>query len=183
MDMIGGEKPPHLDGTSFLSLIEGKKQERKDQVFTEIDYLSGAHGGKSYPMRCVLDKNYAYIFNPWSDQIKTYHNANEGKTFKAMIAAAPTDEKIAERVKMFRYREVEELYDLQKDPNCLNNLATSPSYTKIKLSYRKAMQQWMQEKGDPMLEVLKQINHPEAMRQSMDTIYTTILKSGPGLND
>ena len=41
---------------------------------------------------------------------------------QAMNAAAETDDKIAERVKMFRYRALEEFYDLKKDPDCLVNL-------------------------------------------------------------
>lgn len=183
MDMIDGEKPARLDGTSFLPLILGKKQQRKDEVFTEINYLNGANGGRSYPMRGVLDKKYAYIFNPWSDQTKEYRNANEGITFKAMQSVAKTDEKIANRVKMFRYREIEELYDLQKDPYCLNNLVSSPSHAKTKLKYRKAMQQWMQEKSDPMLQIQKLVDEPEEMKKVMDNIYTTILKSGPSIKD
>jgi len=183
MDMVGGEKPARQDGNSFLPLIEGKKQSRKDQVFTEINYLNGANGGKYYPMRGVLDKKYAYIFNPWSDQTKEYFNANEGKTFKAMIAKAPTDEKIATRVKMFRYRAVEELYDLQKDPDCLNNLANTPAYKKVKQQYRTAMQQWMQDKGDPMLAILPLIDKPEEMKLLLNSIYTTILKTGVSIKD
>jgi N-sulfoglucosamine sulfohydrolase len=134
-------------------------------------------------MRGVLDKKYAYIFNPWSDQTKEYRNANEGITFKAMQAEAQTDKKIAERVKMFRYREIEELYDLQKDPDCLNNLANSQSHAKTKLKYRKAMQEWMQEKGDPILAIQILVDKPKEMKKVMDSIYATILKSGASIKD
>jgi N-sulfoglucosamine sulfohydrolase len=134
-------------------------------------------------MRGVLDKKYAYIFNPWSDQTKEYRNANEGITFKAMQAEAQTDKKIAERVKMFRYREIEELYDLQKDPDCLNNLANSQSHAKTKLKYRKAMHEWMQEKGDPILAIQKLVDQPAEMKKVMDSIYATILKCGASIKD
>ncbi len=81
MDMIGGEKPSGLNGSSFLPLLQGKKQKGKDMVYTEIDYLSN---NKATPMRCVQDKLFGYIFNPWSDGKTIYRNANEGETFKAM---------------------------------------------------------------------------------------------------
>ncbi|MDP2336253.1 MAG: hypothetical protein Q8N05_07345, partial [Bacteroidota bacterium] len=59
-----------------------------DKVFTQIDYLSS---NKYWPMRCVQDKEYGYIFNPWSDGKAAYHNANEGETFKAMEQEGKTN--------------------------------------------------------------------------------------------
>jgi len=104
MDMVGGEKPPGLNGSSFLPLLQGKEQKGKDMVLTEIDYLSN---NKATPMRCIQDKQFGYIFNPWSDGKTIYRNANEGETFKAMIEKGKIDPETQSRVNLFRYRTIE----------------------------------------------------------------------------
>jgi N-sulfoglucosamine sulfohydrolase len=180
IDITGIKKPAHLDGTSFLPLLQGKDQAGREKVFTEINYLSG---GNYYPMRCVQDKQFAYIFNPWSDGETVYKNANEGQTFKAMEAKGKTDKAIQARVTLFRHRVQEELYDLQKDPGCLNNLADNNAFSRTKERYRAAMKTLMTEKGDPILAVLKLIDKPKQMRQLVDTIYQGVLKNGVGVRD
>jgi N-sulfoglucosamine sulfohydrolase len=71
---------------------------------------------------------------------------------RAMNEAAKSDPFIAERVKLFRYRVPEELYDLEKDPDCLRNLIGSPQHSKVLDTLRKKLTSWMEETDDPMLE-------------------------------
>ena len=151
MDMVGGEKPPGLNGSSFLPLLQGKEQKGKDMVFTEIDYLSN---NKSTPMRCIQDKEFGYIFNPWSDGKTIYRNANEGETFKAMIEKGRIDPEIQSRVNLFRYRTPEEFYDLKNDPNSTHNLVNDQAYTSKLQQYRSKMKEWMKKYNDPLLQVL-----------------------------
>ena len=178
MDMIGADKPAGLDGSSFLPLLEGKKLKGKNVVFTQIDYL---FGNNNFPMRCVQDKEFGYIFNPWSNGKYLYHNANEGETFKAMEAAGKTNPEIQERVEMFRYRAPEEFYDLKNDPNCLHNLVNNPSYIKKVMQYKKRLKIWMQEYHDPMLPVFNLLHNPQEMQRVLDIVYSTRLK--PGIDD
>ncbi len=175
MDMIGGEKPAGLDGTSFLPLLEGREQSGRDKVFTQIDYLSS---NKYWPMRCVQDKEYGYIFNPWSDGKAAYHNANEGETFKAMEQEGKTNPQIQERVDLFRYRVPEEFYDLKNDPDCLHNLAHDKAYTQKVKQYKDKLRALMQKYHDPVLEVLNASGNAGEMRRVMDLVYTTKLKHG-----
>jgi N-sulfoglucosamine sulfohydrolase len=175
MDMIGGENPARLDGVSFLPLLQGKEQSGKDNVFTQIDYLNG---NKCWPMRCVQDKEFGYIFNPWSDGKAAYHNANEGETFKAMEQEGKTNPQIQERVDMFRYRAPEEFYDLKNDPDCLHNLIHDKSYTKKVELYKIKLRALMQKYHDPVLEVFNVSGNAEEMRRMMDFVYSTKLKQG-----
>ena len=175
MDMIGGEKPAGLDGTSFLPLLEGRKQSGKDKVFTQIDFLSS---NKYWPMSCVQDKSYGYIFNPWSDGKAAYHNANEGETFKAMEEEGKTNPQIQARVDMFRYRVPEEFYDLKKDPDCLHNLVHDKKYAQKLQQYKNKLRVWMQKYHDPVLSVFNELSNPEEMRRQMEIVYTTQLKHG-----
>lgn len=178
MDMIGSEKPVMLDGSSFLPLLKGDKQQTKDKVFTQIDYLSN---NKYTPMRAVQDTAFGYIFNPWSNGTREYHNANEGQTFKAMEEEGKTNPEIQERVAMFRYRAPEEFYDLVNDPDCLHNLIHDKAYAgKVKL-YKEELLRWMEKYRDPTLQVFKASDDPQAMERSMVDVYSTALK--PGIQD
>ena len=46
-------------------------------------------------------------------------------------------------------RAEEELYLIQKDPDCMNNLATNPEYAAIKKRLRKQMEEQLTVQGDP----------------------------------
>lgn len=175
MEMIGAEKPKNLDGTSFLPLLKEKNQKGRKHVFTQIDYLSS---NKYYPMRCVQDENFGYIFNPWSDGEKAYHNANEGRTFKAMVKIQESNPKIKERVNMFRYRNIEEFYDLKNDPNCLRNLANDKKYAQKLKEYKVTLRNWMKKHSDPLLPVFDELKQPKKMRSLLNQVYATRLKPG-----
>lgn len=140
---------PQPDGRSFLPLLKGGKQEGRDVVFKQIDYLIA---GPARPMRSVQDEKYAYIYNIWSGPGTTYRNNNEGRTMAAMEANPES----AERVRMFRHRDVVEFYDLKKDPGCLQNLAENPEYADRIAAYRNRLRQWMENTGDLILEEFDQ---------------------------
>lgn len=178
MDMIGSKKPTMLDGSSFLPLLEGKKQDIKNKVFTQIDYLSN---NKYTPMRSVQDKEFGYIFNPWSNGKTEYHNANEGETFKAMEVEGKTNPLIQARVNLFRYRVPEEFYDLKNDPDCMHNLVHNKAYTKKLQQYKNQLKVWMENYHDPMLPVFNASNNPGEMQRLLNIVYSTALK--PGKND
>ncbi len=129
-------------------------------------------------MRCVQDKMFGYIFNPWSDGKTIYRNANEGETFKAMIEKGKTNPEMQSRVNLFRYRAPEEFYDLKNDPNCLRNLINDQAYSNKLQQYRTKMKEWMKKYNDPLLRVLNLSDKPQEMRQLMDKIYARELKQG-----
>jgi N-sulfoglucosamine sulfohydrolase len=108
-----------VDGRSFLPLLHGKKQEDRNAIFAQFNHI---HGENPYPMRSIITKKHAYIFNPWSNGERRYEINVWASTFKAMEQAAENDARIADRCRHLIYRTVEEFYDLQKDPYCLNNL-------------------------------------------------------------
>ena len=141
-------------------------------VFTQIDMKAG---GDAVPMRCVQDEHYGYIYNAWSDGQHWYRNNNEGMTMKAMNEAAETDPAIAERVRVFRYRAPEELYDLEKDPDCLHNLADSRRHLETLNRFRRTLRDWMVRTGDPLLAAF---DHRDDRRVVDGTIaeYTAGLK-------
>ncbi len=152
LEITGVSGPKRLDGRSIVSLLQGKSQDTREFMFTQIDSKAGNDG---VPMRCVQDAKFGYIYNPFSDGKHVYRNNNEGKTFAAMAAAAKTNPDIAARIDLFRMRVPEEFYDLEKDPNCLNNLIGHTDYQKQIHDYRKRLESWMKRTGDPMLAALQ----------------------------
>ena len=168
LEAAGLPIPKGLDGFSFLPLLKGGKQSGRDKVFTQIDMKAG---GDAVPMRCVQDKRFGYIFSPWADGKFWYRNNNEGLTMKAMVEAAKTSPDIAQRVKMFRYRAAEELYDLANDPDCINNLMGKSGYEDDLKKMQGQLHNWMRRTGDPLLKAFENRNSPEKLKAALVEIY------------
>jgi N-sulfoglucosamine sulfohydrolase len=152
LEITGVKGPKRLDGRSILPLLQGKSQSGRDFMFTQIDSKAGNDG---VPMRGVQDAKFGYIYNPFSDGKHVYRNNNEGKTFAAMAVAAKNNPDIAARIDLFRMRVPEEFYDLENDPDCLNNLIGHTDYQGQIEGYRKRLESWMKQTGDPMLPALQ----------------------------
>ena len=54
--------------------------------------------------------------------------------------------------KIKKKRSEEELYDLEKDPNEINNLANNTTYERIIIELRQKLFTWMKEIDDPLLK-------------------------------
>jgi len=149
LEAAGLPIPAGVDGRSFLPVLLGGKDAARTRVFTQFHET---HGKRRYPMRCVQDKRFGYIFNPWSDGQRVFKNESQaGRTFKAMQA----DPGSAARVKLFLYRVWEELYDFENDPDALVNLADDPRYRTELERLRGELEAWMVEHGDPALPVFR----------------------------
>ena len=153
MEACGLPPVPDTDGTSFLPLLLEAKQSGRDCVFTQFHETAGV---KRYPMRCVQNSQFGYIFNPWSDGERLFRNESQsGRTFEAMRKAAESDVKIAQRVELFLHRVPEELYDVQDDPDAQYNLIDNPDYAEVADRMRGKLRDWMKCVNDPALETLK----------------------------
>jgi len=168
LEAAGLPVPAGLDGFSFLPLLKGRTQAHRDRVFTQIDMKAG---GDAVPMRCVQDREFGYIFSPWSDGTFYYRNNNEGLTMKAMVEAAQTDPDVAERVRMFRHRAPEEFYDLRNDRDCLINLIDKAEYKDDLERFRSWLRAWMERTGDPLLPAFEHRGSPEKLREVLVDVY------------
>ena len=151
LDVAGLEMPEGMDGCSFLPLVTGDTQPGRDRVFTVFHKTAGNH---KYPMRCVQDRCFGYIFNAWADGQTVFKNeSQDGLTMRAMNQAAEADRKIAERVKLFLYRVPEELYDFAADPDARNNLAGETKHEQKLNLMRRHLLDWMEKTKDPLAKV------------------------------
>ncbi|PPL01776.1 sulfatase family protein [Parapedobacter indicus] len=145
--------PEGIDGISFLSVLEGNEQPGRSQVFTQF-YETSAK--KKYPMRCIQNKRYGYIYNFWADGENAFRNESQsGRTWSAMKVAGEERPDIKQRIQFFSYRTREELYDLEKDPDALNNLIGNPEYADMAAEMKGELIQWMEENEDPEVEKIR----------------------------
>jgi N-sulfoglucosamine sulfohydrolase len=150
LEAAGLESAVRLNGRSFLPLLIGEEQERRDFVFTVFHETSAQ---REYPMRALHDEKFGYIFNAWSDGETVFLNESQnGLTFAAMQEAAKKDEAIAARLKMFLNRTQEELYDYKEDPDSLKNLISDPEYADALRLIRKKMLETLVMTQDPLAD-------------------------------
>ena len=142
-----------MDGRSFLPLLKGEQQNNRDTVMTVFHETSAK---RRFEMRCIQDKQYGYIFNPWSDGKTVFRNESQsGLTFRAMQEAAKTDSAVAARVNHFLYRVPEESYDFENDPNALHDLINRPQSTRQVDRLRKALLERMDAARDPLIAIYR----------------------------
>ena len=164
--------PEKLDGRSFFPLLKGENQSGRDAIFAQFHHI---HGRNPYPMRSIITKDHAYLFNAWSNGKRTYRaEPMAGLTYRAMKRAGEKTPSLAKRVHHLEYRTVEEFYNLRKDSFCLENLlpnkeqgATSESSKQALEMLRRKLRTWMVEYNDFALEAFDHRDSPEALERFM----------------
>ena len=96
---------------------------------------------------------------------------------RAMEEAAEDNPAIMARIMQYRYRSLEELYDLENDPGCLANLAESPDYRSIIDSMRGEMEDAMERNGDPLLNAYRNRHDAEVVEEELDRVYPDKMRS------
>jgi N-sulfoglucosamine sulfohydrolase len=150
LEAIGVPTTIRFDGTSILSLLQGGTyQPNRDHAITVFHETSA---GVRYEMRGICNSRYGYIYNPWSNGSTVYSSeSQDGLTWNAMVAAAPSNTNIQARVNLFKYRVVEEFYDYIQDPDALYNLAHKPEMEPYIYIARENLLAWMTQIQDPLL--------------------------------
>jgi len=153
LDITGVSHPPSLDGRSFAPLLKGESQTGRDLVVKEYNENSG---GSRDPMRAIQTKRFLYLFNPWSNGKRIMQTATSGtptyRRFRELAASVPA---LGARHKLYQFRVVEELYDVERDADCLKNLIDDTAYAGDLDNLRNDLEDWMVKTKDPMLEVFR----------------------------
>lgn len=151
LEAAGLAAPKEMSGRSFLKLLLGQLFEGRQYVFAE----RGPHGQGTYMLnttansfdqsRCVRSRQFKLIYNCTPHQIyQPVDSAGDGY-WKRMVALHQ-EGKLApefERAYFTSPRPVYELYDLEKDPGELHNLAGQPEYGKVERELKVALQEKM----------------------------------------
>jgi N-sulfoglucosamine sulfohydrolase len=160
LDIAQVPHPPGFDGRSFAPVLKGESQQGREYVIKEYNENAGRSRD---PMRAVQTKRYLYIFNPWSNGTRVFATATTGtNTYRQMVRLAATNEILAQRLEIYRHRVVEEFFDVSEDPDCRVNLIDSPQHKKLIEQQRQRLLAWMEETGDPMLDMYRDRENAEA---------------------
>ncbi|MEO0553385.1 MAG: sulfatase-like hydrolase/transferase [Bacteroidota bacterium] len=138
LKLAGLDIPEHMQGRAFLG--NGLSPER-EFVFAARDRMD-----ERYDMqRAVRNKQFKYIryYEPSKPYIQYMNTPEKGEIMK-QIRAAYVQETLPEagvRL-MATTKPNEELFDLEKDPNELNNLIDDPQYKEVLSQMRSAHEEW-----------------------------------------
>ena len=137
LSIIGVPIPEWLQGNAFLG-----KQKTADP---EYAYMFRGRMDERYDMvRAVRDKQYRYIRNYMPYRIAGQHinylwQAPSMRSWERAYLAGECNET---QSAFWRTKPTEELYDTEKDPWEVNNLATDPAFKQVLERMRKANSDW-----------------------------------------
>lgn len=149
IEIAGGKAPKNIDGNSFLKVLKGQTSKHR-----EFAYLihNNIPEGPAYPMRGIRSDQYKLIKNyKHTDKyyIKYMMNPkNQQLSWNTWMKKADSDPQAKFLRDRIHSKPAVEFYDLQNDPNELNNLASKPEYKKLVDKYESELQKWMKKQGD-----------------------------------
>jgi N-sulfoglucosamine sulfohydrolase len=146
LDWAGAKAPPELQGRSVLPVLEQEKPGGWDVVY-------GSHQFHEitmyYPMRMIRTRTHKYIVNLAHPLEYPFASDLYGSpTWQGVLKRG--DKALGQRpLADFLRRPREELYDLEKDPHELKNLAADPRQAKVLAELRGRLKEWQKKTKDP----------------------------------
>lgn len=138
-----------FDGKSFFNALSGVSTKHRDYVFGLQTTRGIFSGSECYPIRSVRNDRYKYVLNlNSSSNFYNMVNVSPRGIYQSWINATEKDAVRREYVTKYTTRPKEELYDIQKDPYELANLAEVPEMESIKKDLRSQLLLWMKQQGD-----------------------------------
>lgn len=141
LNICGIPVPDYFQGILFL----GKNAQKRQYVYTARDRIDEAYD----MVRSVRGKKFKYIRNFMPDRSYAQYRdflrrVNPGyPLIKAMAETAPGQLHEVQKKYVADTKPVEELYDITKDPEELNNLADDPKYSEEIKKFRGLLKEWM----------------------------------------
>jgi hypothetical protein len=172
---LSGIKPPdYMQGKAFLG--EFKASVKREAVYGSADRFDEVYDFS----RSVIDGKFSYIKNFEPEKPYIYRNQyrEQIEMTRKLIEMHQKGELEGAAAYIFREtRDIEELYDLEKDPNEINNLAGNPTYREQLLKMRKQLSDWQLKVNDKGLideYNLVQLFWPGLVQPSTDKVALTV---------
>lgn len=154
VELAGGvvpKEPEEIDGRSFVAVLKGESDKIREEVY-------GSHTGdgsiNQAPMRMIRTCQYKYILNlapeiVYNTHINLAKDHDGGREYWDSWFIRSFETKHAAWV-LWRYhhRPVEELYDIEADPDEIRNLSGDPRYITILERFRMQLAEWRDRQGD-----------------------------------
>jgi N-sulfoglucosamine sulfohydrolase len=151
-----------ITGTSLTEILYSEKE---GQIIPERDFVVvgkerhdvGRPNDQGYPVRGIINQGFLYIQNfkperwPKGNPETGYLNC-DGSPTKTYILDTRRKKRVMEYWQMnFGKRPAEELYQIEQDPYCINNLAADARFAGQKASLEKSLIEKLTEQGDPRI--------------------------------
>ncbi len=152
---LAGLKPhPQMTGKSLVKLLRSKKSgwiENRDVMLAGKERLDiGRPHDQGYPVRALRTKDFLYVHNfhperwPAGDPETNFPNCDDGPTKEVIKTLGGYYYDLC-----FGKRFPDELYDIRKDPECVNNLANDLFYATELDKLRSKMMNLLKVEKDP----------------------------------
>lgn len=174
---IAGVKNLHeMTGKSFVSLLTSNLNSPiREFVLTGRERHTHARPDNlGYPARAIRTMDFLYVKNyapdrwPVGDPVldtKANRERSKVKGFKQLFAGyhdidgSPSKSFMMDNknnfpnlfANAFQKREGEQLYDIKKDPGCVNDLSQDPDYANVKNKLRALLDENLEAQGDPRM--------------------------------
>ncbi|MDX1285362.1 MAG: hypothetical protein R3182_10125, partial [Draconibacterium sp.] len=161
LDVLGSKTNNDFDGSSFLSVLKGEKNTHREFAYFMHNNVPE---GPSYPIRSVTDGEYHYIRNLTPDNLYIEKHLmgrmTQNQYWPSWIFESTNNNKTLELVTRYMKRPVEQIYNLDSDPNELNNLVSESVVQPILKKLSNELDVWMKQQGDPGAEIdtFKELN-------------------------
>lgn len=159
-DLLGLEAPEWLRGTSLRPLFEGKANEVREELYSEVSYHADYQAE-----RAIRTQRYKLIKCYDTDRRVPPANCDDSPSKDAVFKDAGL---------LAKERPTYQLYDLLTDPQEFNNVAGDATYRAILKEMETRLEKWMATTNDPLLK--GPIARPEGARVNPRTHYSPGMK-------
>ncbi len=159
LEAAGVDVPEAVTGRSLMNVLASSKSGQvdpsRDKVFTGRErHVFFREGGKGYPCRALRTDRYLYIRNVeperWPAGPPPSYPDCDGSPTKYLMIDKQKDKRVRHCYALaFEKRPAEELYDVNKDPDQIQNVAALPEHTEAKKALRAELDAWMRRIDDP----------------------------------
>lgn len=157
LEVAGVSPPSTITGKSFLNILKSNQSgivdPSRDVMLTGKErHDLGRPNDAGYPVRAIRTRQYLYIRNyapeswPAGNPETGYRNVDDSPTKTMLLSSFDKYYRLS-----FGKRAAEELYDIEADPGCLNNLSAAAGFTAIRQDLQTRMEKLLREEGDPRL--------------------------------
>jgi N-sulfoglucosamine sulfohydrolase len=157
---------PIMQPVSGRSLFDLFRKDGSGQLFAYRDHVlvgkerhdTGRPNDWGYPIRGINKNGFLYLRNfeptrwPAGNPETGYLNCDGGAIKSDILTMRRSGANQTYWNLNFGKRPAEELYDLARDPDCVNNLAESSGHRQIKASLQAQMETELSNQGDPSME-------------------------------
>ncbi len=188
MEAAGLKPHKQMTGKSFLNLLLSDKSGRidKNRTFSlvgrerhDMGRIDGDQIAVGYPVRAIKTDKYLYSHNykpyrwPAGDPEYGYNNCDDSPTKSYLTELKENDPDYKYYLMSFGKRPSDELYDIETDPDCVNNLASDPIYASVVKELKSKMDKALKLQKDPRVLGKGDIfdYYPQAREEKLKRMY------------